>query len=299
MSEVYSSPAWLNGRLVDGDTARVSIFERGFTIGDGVFETVPVHHGVPVRLNRHLRRLREGCETMGLEPTEEPEMAEGIGAVLDASAERSGDGPAEFAVLRISITGGLPLAGVPGRGPWRGGPSTCVIFLEPRKLPSATGPEAGTITTGTFTRNPNSPSAGLKSVSYADNLLALRWAVARGFDEYAFLTHEGLLAEGTRSNLLVSVAGRWVTPGVHTGCLAGIGREVLIEAGLIEEEDIRFEPGSDRPVSELARCTAGLVDELVWVSSAGGVRYRADGLAGVGPGPLALAAWAELNAYRL
>lgn len=283
---------WLNGGLVPWAEAKVSVFERGFTIGDGVFETIPVVRGAAVRLPRHLSRLLRSCEVLGIDS---PGLDELTNAAETLIFEFDTGELSRYGVLRLSVTGGEPPAGIAGRGPWRGGPATCVAFVEQRQPPTPHGPAAEAITGGPFTRDPSAPAAGLKSVSYANDLLALRWAVARGYDEYAFLTPGGELCEGTRSNLLVSVGEEWLTPRLESGCLPGIAREALIEAGLVTEAELVMTDRWPTDRAELRECSLGPIDELVWISAAGGVRFRRDQGVADQPGPLATAAWDLLS----
>ena len=87
-------------------------------------------------------------------------------------------------------------------------------------------------------RNERSALAGVKSTSYAENVVALEWARQRGAGEALLANTAGNLCEGTGSNVFALLGGRLVTPPLSSGCLAGVVRSLLVEGGLASEEDI-------------------------------------------------------------
>ena len=87
-------------------------------------------------------------------------------------------------------------------------------------------------------RNERGATAGLKTISYADNVVALAHARARGAGEAVFANSAGRLCEGTGTNVFVAIGDRLLTPPLSSGCLAGVTRELLLEAGVAGEEDL-------------------------------------------------------------
>ena len=87
-------------------------------------------------------------------------------------------------------------------------------------------------------RNERGAIAGLKTVSYAENVVALAHARAHGAGEAIFANLGGRLCEGTGTNVFVGARGRLLTPPLSSGCLAGVTRELLLESGVAEEEDL-------------------------------------------------------------
>ena len=129
-------------------------------------------------------------------------------------------------------------------------------------------------------RNDKGPLTGLKTVSYAENVVALRWARERGAEEAVFANLEGRLCEGTGTNVFVATGGRMLTPPLSAGCLAGVTRQLLLELGVAEEEDL--------PLAALAEA-----DEAFLTSSTRDVQPigSVDGTAlSATPGPLTKAA---------
>src|SRR5579859_5254047 len=160
---------WLNGALLDESQARISVFDHGLTVGDGVFETVKVTGGVPFALTRHLRRLGESAAALGLPRPEAEAIAAGVLAVLRAN------GSPDRARVRITVTGGeSPLGSQRGAGPL-----TAVIALGEL----TDWAPACDVVTVPWPRNERGALAGVKTTSYAENVRALAWAGERGATE--------------------------------------------------------------------------------------------------------------------
>ncbi|WP_432893269.1 aminotransferase class IV [Kribbella sp. CA-245084] len=215
---------WLNGALLD-DEATVSPLDHGLTTGDGVFETIKVENGRPFAVRRHLERLVRSAVGLGLPTPDVAAIETGIAAVLDPDME--------FARLRITYTGGVsPLSSDRGTS----GP-TILIATQEIKRPSATS----AIVTVPWIRNERSAVAGLKTTSYAENVLALAYAKERGGSEAIFANTIGNLAEGTGSNIFCVYDGELVTPTLDSGALAGVTRGLILEWFGGVERDVPLE----------------------------------------------------------
>lgn len=204
---------WLNGAMSDAGTSGISPFDHGFTVGDGVFETCKVIDGVPFALSRHLRRLARSARGLGLAAPDEAWLRAGITELLSAE-------PAAGR-LRITYSGG------PGPlGSERGdeGPTVVLAVSEAGSWPASTK-----VSLVPWVRNERSAVAGLKTTSYAENVVALAFAHERGASEAIFTNSRDELCEGTGSNLFVVLDGELVTPPLSSGCLAGVTRELVIE----------------------------------------------------------------------
>ena len=209
---------WLNGRLLETSHAAVSVTDHGLTVGDGVFETAALRDGVPFALTRHLERLGRSAERLGLASPPLDELRLAVAELLAAEAGGLAGGPAR---LRITLTGGpAPYGSERGsEGP------TVLITVAPGKA----WPASADVAIVPWTRNENAPTAGAKTTSYADNVVALAEAHRRGAAEAIFANTRGELCEGTGSNVFVGLGGRLYTPPLSSGCLAGITRELLLE----------------------------------------------------------------------
>jgi branched-chain amino acid aminotransferase len=203
---------WVNGAIVDDDALVVRADDHGLVVGDGVFETCEVRDGQAFALTRHLRRLRESAAGLFL-TYDEDLVRTGIDSVLATGVDR--------ARLRITVTGG-PAAYGSDRGD---APPTVMIGTGTLKQ----WPETDDVAVVPWTRNERAATAGLKTTSYADNVVALHWAHERGAAEAIFTNTRGEVCEGTGSNVFYEHDGALVTPPLSSGCLAGITRELLLE----------------------------------------------------------------------
>lgn len=213
MSLSTGALVWAGGRVQGADEATVPALDHGLTVGDGVFETCKVTAGVPFALTRHLRRLARSAAGLGLGLPDEA-------TVRDAVAELLAARHVGFGRLRITWTGGLgPLGSnrTPGVG-------TLVVAAEE----TAPWPADVGAVRVPWTRNERAATAGLKTTSYAENVVALAYANERGGSEALMGNSRGELCEGTGTNVLVVSGGELVTPPLESGCLAGITRELLL-----------------------------------------------------------------------
>ncbi|MCM2392862.1 aminotransferase class IV [Streptomyces albipurpureus] len=217
---------WVNGGLRDADEARVSVLDHGLTVGDGVFETLKTVGGRPFALTLHLERLSRSAAGLGLPEPDHDEVRHACAAVLDAN-------PLDRGRLRITYTGGVsPL------GSDRGTASpTLVVAVGVSKSPAATT----AVITVPWTRNERGAVAGLKTTSYAENVVALAKAAEQGASEALFANTVGQLCEGTGSNVFVVVDGELHTPPVSSGCLAGITRALTVEWTGAQETELPFD----------------------------------------------------------
>jgi branched-chain amino acid aminotransferase len=205
---------WLDGRLVPADEARVSPFDHGLLVGDGVFETLRVYDGVPFAWSRHHRRLVRSAAGLGLAAPGSEELRAAVDAVL--SANRLTDGR-----VRLTVTGGpSPLGSERGDGP----PTVIVV-----SAPATPWPPSVDVVIVPWTRNERGAVAGLKTTSYAENVRALSYARARDAGEAVFLNTRGELCEATGSNVFVVRDGVALTPPAGAGCLLGVTRALILE----------------------------------------------------------------------
>ncbi|WP_137990479.1 aminotransferase class IV [Streptomyces vilmorinianum] len=214
---------WVNGGLHDAEEARVSVLDHGLTVGDGIFETVKAERGETFALTLHLERLTRSARGLGLPDPDLDEVRRACAAVLEAN-------PMELGRLRITYTGGLsPLGSERGDA----GTSLVVALGETGRRPDSTA-----VITVPWTRNERGALTGLKTTSYAENVVALARAREQGASEALFANTVGQLCEGTGSNVFVVIDGRIHTPPVSSGCLAGITRALAVEWTGAEETDL-------------------------------------------------------------
>jgi branched-chain amino acid aminotransferase len=217
---------WLDGAILDDTEAKVSVFDHGLTVGDGVFETIKVIGGRPFALRRHIERLHRSARGLGLDvPLDDSRLRAAIDDLMAAVLA----GEAQTARLRITVTGGLA---PPGSGRGTAGP-TLIIAVAPLDPW-----EADTVAvTVPWPRNERSPVAGLKTTSYAENVVALAEARKVGATEAIMANLSGNLCEGTGTNVFVVRRGVLSTPPLLAGCLAGVTRALLLEELPDADED--------------------------------------------------------------
>src|SRR5215469_8397371 len=215
---------WMNGDLLPDDDARVSVFDHGLVVGDGVFETIKVANGIPFAMTRHLARLRRSALGLGLP---EPDIAQIHNGALSVIAASS-DPP--LARLRVTVTGGKsPLGSERGDSP-----VTAIVAMAEQPPPAP----AVDVVTVPWPRNERGALSGLKTTSYGENVRALAYAAERGGGEAIFANTVGQLCEGTGTNVFVVRGGRLLTPPLPSGCLAGVTRALVIEWADAEEVDL-------------------------------------------------------------
>ncbi len=269
---------WVNGSLLDDpEGPAVSVTDHGFTVGDGVFEAVKVVGGTPFALTRHLARLGRSAKGLGLPTPDLEEVRRGVAAVLEDWSPATGR-------IRVTYTAGPAPMGS-GRAD-AGGPTLVVALgpLSPR-------PPENRVVTVPWPRNERGALAGLKTTSYAENVVALAYAHERGASEAVFANLAGHLCEGTGSNVFYVVGGELRTPTLASGCLAGVTRDLLVEwCGAREvDEPVEVAEGADEVF--LASTTRDVAPVTSW-----------DGRRLAAPGPVTAAAletWRERAAADL
>ncbi len=266
----------MNGRLLDDvEQPALSVLDHGLTVGDGAFETIKAVGGAPFALTRHLRRMAGSLTGLGLEPPDETWLREGVAAVLDGQ-------PGDLRI-RLTVTGGpAPLGSERGEA----GPTVAIVSAPLGDWPATTA-----VVTVPWPRNERGALSGLKTTSYAENVVALARAHKGGGSEAIFANTVGDLCEGTGSNLCYVLDGEVVTPTLASGCLAGVTRALVIEWCDVVERDA--------PMAVLADA-----EEVFLVSTTRDVQavHRCDDRTLDAPGPLTstvMKAWADRSAADL
>lgn len=204
---------WFNGAFLDAAETRLSIADRGFTLADGIFETVLGVGERPVWLAEHLHRLRDGASQLGLHLAFDDQAIEL--AVIELLRRNSFPRSA----VRITLTRG-PAA---KRGLWVDDQSSPTLLIT--CAPSAAISDSQRVVIARTTRrNEHSPLSRIKSLNYGDNILARREALVRDATDALMLNGQGHVVCATVGNLFARIAGQWITPPVSDGTLPGIAR---------------------------------------------------------------------------
>jgi branched-chain amino acid aminotransferase len=205
-------------------TQTVSVEDRGFTLGDGVFDTALALNGVMFARNAHLDRLCLAAGTIGIKAERRS-----IEAAIDAALTP------EPSILRTTVTRGTAARGL---WPAQAGEPTIIVTSAPWS-PALLGQPLRLIT-ATVPRNERSPVSNLKALGYLDHILAAREAAEHGVDDALILNAGGRVACTTIANVFTLKDGRLATPPLREGCLPGIIRALMLELapalGLVVDE---------------------------------------------------------------
>ena len=218
--------AWCNGSFVDPDSPAISVLDHGFTVGDGVFEAIKVVDNVPFALTRHLERLSKSAAGLGLPEPDQPLVRKAVDQVLEGQSVALGR-------IRMTYTAGVsPL----GSGRKTTDPTLVVVVTESAPYPAST--KAVVVP---WPRNERGALAGLKTTSYAENVVALAYAEERDASEAIFANTLGDLCEGTGTNVFCVFGDSIATPPLSAGCLSGVTRNLVVEWCGVKERDISLD----------------------------------------------------------
>lgn len=218
---------WIDGRLEPAGGTHLSAFDRGFQLGDGVFETLRARRGRPAELSAHVARLRRSASGLSIPVPDDLEalLDEAIAALL--AADRL-DGPEGDASVRITVSRGTFL----GRGllpPTEHPPATIVVQAWPVQPAPADHLERGLhLVASSVRRDPENPLAALKTTSRADYVYARIEAREAGADDALFLTTDGFLSEATSANVFLVRGDELATPARGCAILPGTTREWIL-----------------------------------------------------------------------
>ena len=207
-------PLVLDGELMLAGDAMITASDDGLIRGDGAFDAFPVMSGRPFARAAHLDRLERSCRSLALDCPRE-RLESDIDLLLTHA-------PHGYTVVRIVLT--------------RGGHRIC--RLEPAGDPEALTKPARLLP---VTYDPSVLLNGVKSLSYAANMLASRRALAAGYDEALMVRSDGVVLEGPTCSIFWVCDGRLQTPALETGILASITRRVILESMPAEERSFRLE----------------------------------------------------------
>jgi branched-subunit amino acid aminotransferase/4-amino-4-deoxychorismate lyase len=223
---------WHAGRVVPAESLRVSVLDRTFEHGLGLFETFRTWNGHPTLLDRHLARLRRSARELRL-----PLIAEMLPDASAVAALMEAEGRAGDAMLRITLSGGLSKS------------SGSTLWMRSAPIPPPIGPEGATLGGAEvgWEASARDPLAGHKTLNYWRKRLAHEDARRRGEDEVLGWTPEGSLAEGSRTSVFAVAGGTLWTPDAATcpllpGILRGLVAERAPRLGLEVREVARFGP---------------------------------------------------------
>jgi branched-chain amino acid aminotransferase len=212
------SMIWVNGKRQPFDGVHVSARDRGFTLADGVFETMRAHGGQIFRLDRHLSRL---ANALGVLAIPVPcDLREWVRVAVRATDM------ADVGV-RLTVTRGVSAGGV---GPPDDPRPTAIVVVSPLPaFPTGIYQDGLNAHVASGRRNEHAITAGLKTIAYTEAVMALLEARRARADEALFLDTAGHCSEASSSNLFAVVGGELLTPPLSCAALPGITRATVLE----------------------------------------------------------------------
>jgi branched-chain amino acid aminotransferase len=217
--------AFVNGEFLPIEDARISVLDRGFLYGDGLYETLNVANGRTFRLDAHLDRLFHSAAVLKITV---PLPRDALRAAIFETVEKNA---LADAYVRILLSRGESHPIIDTRAAIRA--ATLVILVHSREQP----PEVASYFTGTGLHArivsirkiaPTALEPRVKSLNYLNSVLARAEAIETGADEAIMLDADGFVAEGAGSNIFAVHGATLVTPPV-TSILVGVTRGAVIE----------------------------------------------------------------------
>ena len=241
------SIVYLNGAFLPREEATVSVMDRGFLFGDGIYEVIPVFHGKPFRLQQHLDRLSTNLDAVRIpNPHSDPQWA----ALIEQTIEQNGGGQLS---VYLQVTRGAP----PLRDHGFAQDLIPTVFINATSLPE---PDPNKLTKGVKAISMEDirwKHCNIKAIALLPNVLMRQQALDEDAAE-AILVRDGQVTEGAASNVFMVTQGNILTPPKSALLLPGITRDLVLE--LAQEHGFT---ATEQPfgLDELARA-----DEI-WLTS--------------------------------
>ncbi|HEB73357.1 MAG TPA: hypothetical protein ENI77_12165 [Nitrospirae bacterium] len=236
--------------IINGEVASkgaISIDDRGYTLGDGLFETIPIYGGRPFMLDRHFSRMTDGAKKIGLElPLDEAHARDAIAVLVERNSIETG-------VARLTVSRGR--GGPRGYGIEGFNAPTWTLTCRPYTCLLANERDSGfTLSPVSILIDPKSPLRGLKTISCMESILILAQAKRLKADEAVAFTREGNIASGAAVNIFWVKDGKLFTPSLSCGILAGVTRGIILELApqnAIESEEGMYNPETLKQADEV------------------------------------------------
>ena len=214
----------MNDSVIDAKDAVVSVLDHGLLYGMGLFETFRTYRGAPFLLDRHLQRMKEGCQQLGIPFHVD---AAKVSTWIDRLMKKN---DLQEAYIRYTVTAGVDILGLPA-GDYSH-PNHILLTKALPPLPEQLYTQGKALQLLSLPRNTPEGTIRYKSLHYMNNILAKRelssYPSAANGSEGLMLTPQGAVAEGIVSNLFFVKNEILCTPDLTTGILPGITREMVI-----------------------------------------------------------------------
>jgi len=214
---------FINGNFIEEEEATISVFDRGFLYGDGVFETLRIYNGKPFLFDRHIGRLSHGLGSLFIgDKYSFSEYLEHTRELIERNNVTEG-------VLRIQATRGPGKRGYSTTGNYD---PTVLISLHVAPNVDLNNVLPVKLATSTQILSDHDPFSTLKTTNKLANIVALREAEKIGMDDALLTNHKGNITEASGSNVFWTKDNTLFTPPVSSGCLSGITRGMVLELAI-------------------------------------------------------------------
>lgn len=221
---------WLNGEYIAADQASVSIKDRGLLLGDGIFDTLAVKDNLIISPDLHFTRLIDNCAIIGIDPVLTKERwLEILHELISKNGLENG-----YASLRTTITRGCGMRGLlPPENP------SYTIMISGQSYDPASFPkDVKLIICSKTRRNEYSPLSKIKSLNYADNIMAAMEAADKDANDAIMLNTKGLVTCASAGNIFIYDGAQYITPPINDGVLTGTTRAKIIDDYNVIERSI-------------------------------------------------------------
>jgi branched-chain amino acid aminotransferase len=221
MRRAGSPVFWINNRFVDIDGAKISVLDRGFLYGDGVFETIRSYAGKAFRVDDHLARLFASLKALKIRaPYGHKKLKAAIAETLKANRLDS-------AYIRLTVTRGEGRFAIGGDGAFR--PNAVIVAKPFGDYPEKFYSRGITAAVVRERQNEYSPLCGMKTLNFLNYIVARFDARALGADEAILANTRGTIAEAATSNIFIVKNGSVATPSANSCLIPGVTRSIVID----------------------------------------------------------------------
>ncbi|HXE41467.1 MAG TPA: aminotransferase class IV, partial [Candidatus Baltobacteraceae bacterium] len=211
---------FLNGKFVPEERAVVSVFDRAFLLGDGLFETMLIFNGKPFRWQQHMERLQRGAKFLKIKlPFTAGQLRKAVDKLITKNKMQD-------ALLRVMLSRGVGQRGYLPKG---ANSPTLVMSLHPAPELDFENPPRWKLMASSFRLPADEPLAQFKTCNKLPQILARVEADDAGADEALLLNTDGFIVEGAGSNLFWIERNMVCTPPLAAGILSGVTRLVVLE----------------------------------------------------------------------
>ncbi|SHM23794.1 branched-chain-amino-acid transaminase [Halanaerobium congolense] len=264
---------YLDGEIVPGNQAKISVFDHGFLYGDGIFEGIRAYNGRVFMLDQHIKRLYQSAKTIMLDiPLNKKEMEAAILKTIRANELSD-------AYIRVVVSRGK---GDLGLDPRKCPKPTVVIIASAIQLYPEELYETGLklVTVPTRRNGPEMVNPRIKSLNYLNNIMARLEANQQGAPEAIILNTDGYVAECTGDNIFIIEENTITTPPRYAGILKGTKREIVLEVAAEMGLEVKEELFTRHDLFNADECfLSGTAAEAIPVVEVDG-RVIADGSVG-------------------